>query len=112
MNQPTYFANVQKVVAALLHGQAQTTPALRQAVEAQAARLGGATRSASDIPADLAAYVDKVAQHAYKITDQDVEQLKAAGYSEDTIFEVTLSAALGAGLARLERGLAALRGGE
>lgn len=52
--------------------------------------------------------MDKVALHAYRITDDDVRALEAAGYSEDEVFEVTLCAALGAGLARFERGLAAL----
>jgi alkylhydroperoxidase family enzyme len=51
-----------------------------------------------------------VALHAYKTTDADIEKLLQAGYSEDAIFEITLSAALGAGRARLERGLAALKG--
>jgi alkylhydroperoxidase family enzyme len=61
------------------------------------------------VPEELTRYVDKVAKHAYKVTDADVEALHLAGYSEDAIFEITLSAALGAGLARLERGLEALR---
>jgi alkylhydroperoxidase family enzyme len=56
--------------------------------------------------------VDKVAQHAYKVTDEDVAALQAAGNSDDAVFEVTVAAALGAALARLERGMAALRGEE
>jgi alkylhydroperoxidase/carboxymuconolactone decarboxylase family protein YurZ len=44
-----------------------------------------------------------------KYTDEDIAGLHQAGYSEDEIFEITLSAALGAGLARLERGFAALK---
>jgi hypothetical protein len=36
--------------------------------------------------------------------------LRRAGYSEDAIFEITVSAALGAGMIRLERGLAAMKG--
>jgi alkylhydroperoxidase/carboxymuconolactone decarboxylase family protein YurZ len=39
-----------------------------------------------------------------------IEALRNAGYSEEAIFEMTLSAAIGAGQARLERGLAALKG--
>ena len=66
--------------------------------------------SLAEIPEALRVYVDKVALHAYKVTDRDIEELKQAGYSEDAIFEITLSAALGAGMSRLERGLAALRG--
>jgi len=58
----------------------------------------------------LAAYVDKVARHAYKVTDDDLAALQRAGHSDDALFEVTVAAALGAALGRLERGLAALRG--
>ena len=53
-----------------------------------------------------------MALHAYKVTDRDIDELKQAGYSEDAIFEITLSAALGAGQSRLERALAALEGDE
>jgi alkylhydroperoxidase family enzyme len=56
--------------------------------------------------------VDKVARHAYKVTDGDVAALQQAGSSDDAVFEVTVSAALGAALGRLERGMAALRGEE
>src|SRR5216684_6073096 len=63
-----------------------------------------------DIAPDLAAYVDKVAQHAHKVTDEDLAALKRAGNSDDVLFEATVSAALGAALGRLERGLSALRG--
>ena len=58
----------------------------------------------------LGSYVDKVALNAYKVTDGDIEALKQAGLSEDQIFELTVSAALGASFARLECGMAALRG--
>jgi alkylhydroperoxidase family enzyme len=61
-----------------------------------------------DVPGALEAYVSKVFQHAYKVTDEDVVELARAGYSEDQIFEATVAAALGAGLIRLESGLAAL----
>ncbi len=62
-----------------------------------------------DIPEPLAVYVEKVASHAYRVTDDDVRALLAAGYSEDQIFEATLSVALGAAQRRLQAGLAALR---
>lgn len=62
------------------------------------------------VPPALAEYIDKVARHAYKITDEDVEALKRAGLSEDEIFEATVSAALGAGLKRLRAGLDSLWG--
>jgi alkylhydroperoxidase family enzyme len=60
-------------------------------------------------PDEFAPYLDKVRRHAYKVTDRDVDELKAAGYSEDEIFEHTVSAAVAAGLERLDAGLRALR---
>lgn len=64
------------------------------------------------LPAPFGAYVEKVALHAYKVTDEDITALQRAGNSDDTIFEITVAAALGAALYRLERGMAALRGEE
>jgi len=52
--------------------------------------------------------VEKVAAHAWRVTDEDVEALTRAGHSEDAIFEVTAAAALGAAIMRLERGLIVL----
>lgn len=72
-------------------------------------RRGGAIE---DLPPALASYVDKVAQHAYQVTDEDVVTLQRGGHSDDALFELTVSAALGAAVLRLERGLAALRGEE
>jgi alkylhydroperoxidase family enzyme len=59
-------------------------------------------------PPQFATYLEKVRLHAYKVTDPDVEALKDAGFSEDEIFEQTVSTAVAAGLERLEAGLAAL----
>jgi len=93
-----------------------TPSELRRAVEAQAARLAGRRNRAGGprdgVPAPLASYVDTVARHAYKVTDGDVAALQRSGNSDDVLFEVTVAAALGAAVGRLERGLAALRGEE
>jgi alkylhydroperoxidase family enzyme len=70
--------------------------------------LRNASRPDRPAPPDFALYLDKVRTHAYRVTDADVQALKDAGYSEDQIFEHTVSAAVGAGLARLEAGLGAL----
>lgn len=108
-----YTAQTQRLSDAVLTSPGETDPILRCAVEAQAARLSGcSTRPAGRVPAEAVGYITKVALHAYRTTDQDIEALRTAGYSEDAIFEITLSAALGACLARLERGLAALEGGK
>jgi len=53
-------------------------------------------------PPELAAYVEKVRTRAYTVTDADVEKLKAAGLSEDEIFEQTVAAAISEGLRRLD----------
>lgn len=60
------------------------------------------------IPAELRSYLGKVNRYAYKVTDGDVEVLKEQGYSEDAIFELTVCAAVGAGLGRMEQGLVLL----
>jgi alkylhydroperoxidase family enzyme len=60
-------------------------------------------------PAQFAPYLEKVRLHAYKVTDRDVDELKAAGFSEDEIFEQTVSAAAAAGFERLDAGLETLR---
>lgn len=97
----------------VLTGPGETDPALRRVIEAHSAEAGGRPGPVGrEVPDALKTYVDKVARHAYTVTEDDLEELKRAGYSEDAIFEITLSAALGAGMARLERGLAALRGEE
>jgi alkylhydroperoxidase family enzyme len=105
---------VANLAKSILTTPGDTDPALRQAVEARTAEIGGRRGQppAGEIPEALRAYVDKVAHHAYKVTDGDLDALKQAGYSEDAIFEITLSAALGASRSRMERALAALRGEE
>ena len=74
------------------------------------AELRRAVSELVDVPDALRGYVDKVVRHAYRVSDEEVDALKAAGYSEDQLFEITISAAVGAGLRRLEAGLAPLEG--
>jgi alkylhydroperoxidase family enzyme len=62
-----------------------------------------------ELPEPLGAYVRKVVGHAHTVGDEDIEGLHRAGYTDDQIFEATVSAALGAGLYRLGRVLLALR---
>ena len=104
-----YPPKVQKAIDALLNNPAVSTPTLRRAIVTYASTLSAGMQEVDDMPANLLTYVDKVTLHAYEVTDQDVENLKAAGYSEDAIFEITLCASLGASLARLERGLQMLK---
>ena len=71
-------------------------------------RLREAARPDRPAPPEFGAYLEKVRLRAFEVTDGDVNALKNAGFSEDKIFEHTVSAAVAAGLARLEAGLAAL----
>ncbi|HET9227949.1 MAG TPA: hypothetical protein VFR31_14840 [Thermoanaerobaculia bacterium] len=90
---------MRRVVEASLHGPGELSPGVRQAI---------AEERFDEAPPALRSYLEKVAHHAYRITDEDVEALKRAGLSEDQIFEATVAAAVGAGRKRLRAGLAAL----
>jgi alkylhydroperoxidase family enzyme len=50
-------------------------------------------------------YLEKVRGGAYRVTDADVDELRAAGFSEDEIFEQTVSVAVSEGLVRLDAAL-------
>jgi alkylhydroperoxidase family enzyme len=108
-----YDRYVAQLRQAVLRGSGVTAAALRQAVESRTAVLGGRLtgKPAGELPAEVLRFVDKIAQRAFEVTDEDVNELRRAGYSEDAIFEITASAALGAGVGRLERAMAALSGG-
>jgi len=54
------------------------------------------------------ALVDKVARTAWKVTDDDVAAAKAAGLTEDAIFELAVAAALGQSSRQLASALAVL----
>jgi len=77
--------------------------------DALIAELRAAAKPERPAPPELELYLEKVRRHAYEVTDADVQRLKDAGFSEDEIFEHTVSAAVAAGLERLDAGLRALR---
>jgi hypothetical protein len=56
----------------------------------------------------LRTLINKVALHAYKVTDEDVAAVKAAGIGEDEIFELVVCAALGQATRQHDAALAAL----
>jgi hypothetical protein len=58
-------------------------------------------------PADLAVLVGKIREQAYRVTDADLDALRAR-YSEDQLYEVIVAAALGAAEHRLRCAMAAL----
>jgi hypothetical protein len=52
--------------------------------------------------------IDKIAKHAYKVTDSDIAAARASGLSEDQIFELAVCAAIGEATRQYETALAAL----
>jgi alkylhydroperoxidase family enzyme len=92
--------NMERLVEAVLAGPGTLDPSIRRAAA-----------EGTDVPEALRGYLDKVARHAYKVTDEDVDALRVAGYSEDQIFEATVSCALGACMCRLEAGLSVINRG-
>ena len=59
------------------------------------------------MPADVETLIDKIHRHAYRVTDDDIARLQAK-YGDDQLFELVVSAALGASRNRLLAGLRAL----
>ena len=58
--------------------------------------------------APLSALIDKVAKHAYKVTDEDVAAARKFGLSEDQVFEIVVCAAVGQATRQYERAVVAL----
>jgi alkylhydroperoxidase family enzyme len=71
-------------------------------------RLHEASRPDREPPEAARAYAEAVRQHAYRVTDADVERLLDGGMTEDEVFEATVAAAVGAGLARFDAAVRAL----
>jgi alkylhydroperoxidase family enzyme len=104
-----YKQEVRRLVEAVRNSVGTTPTTFRQSIESYVARLSSGGSPAATYPRELQGYINKLALHPYKITDDDVEALKAVGYGEDAIFEITISASLGAGLVRLEKALELLK---
>ena len=62
----------------------------------------------SGLPAPLDGLISKVAMHAHRVTDEDINAVKKAGLSEDQIFELVVCAAVGQATRQYEGALAAL----
>jgi hypothetical protein len=99
-----------RVEAAVLGPAGRSDALLRRAVLERAAWLAGrdAPPPSGEVPEPLSPVVEKIVRHAYRVTDEDIAAARAAGHGEDELFDVIVAAALGAGLVRRERGLAAI----
>lgn len=85
-----------KVLETVLGSPGMSDPATRQQAFA-----------AENVPADLRSLIEKIEASAYKITDDDLARLQGK-YTDDQLFEIIVSAALGAAERRLVAGLDAL----
>jgi hypothetical protein len=72
------------LVARVLDSDAKAPSEMRRAAFGNAG-LSGPTRT----------LIDKVAHRAWAVTDEDVAAVRAAGLSEDQIFEIVVCAAIG-----------------
>ncbi len=86
----------ERVLDSVLNGPGESLLAMRHAAA-----------DGRGVPADLQALVEKIHRHAYKVTDEDIA-LAQAKYGDDQMFEIVVSAALGASRLRLLAGLKAL----
>lgn len=66
-----------------------------------------AAADGTGLPSTLQPLVDKIHRHAYKVTDDDMSRAQAK-HGDDQMFEIVVSAALGASRQRLLAGLEAL----
>jgi hypothetical protein len=101
---------VDRLQQAVLASRGDTTAQLRDAIMRFSADYSDrSVEVLAAVPPLLRPYVEKVARFAYKVTDDDIQTLLKNGYAEDALFEITVCAALGAGLGCLESGLTALK---
>src|SRR5262245_13486251 len=84
-------------VARILDGRGDTSPAQRRAAFDNAG-----------LPEPVSRVVEKVARHAYKVTDSDIAAARMAGLTEDQIFELVVCAAVGQATRQYEAALAAV----
>ena len=96
---PADFENLHKaIVTRILQGEGMASPSQRQAAFDNASFAG-----------PLETLIDKVARYSYKVTDEDIEAVKASGISEDQIFELVVCAAVGSATRQYDNALALLR---
>jgi alkylhydroperoxidase family enzyme len=85
------------LVARILEGQGEASRAQRRAAFDNA-----------EVAEPARKLVQKVAARANEVTDQDIEASRAAGLSEDQIFEIVVCAAVGEAARQYDAALAAL----
>ena len=85
------------LVSRILKGAGKASPSERQAAF-----------NNRGLAKPLGPLVDKVARHAFMVTDEDVTCARESGFSEDQIFEIVVCAAIGQATRQYDTALAAL----
>lgn len=85
------------LVTRILEGDGKASHALRRAAFDNAG-----------LAEPLNRLIDKVARHAYRVTDEDMTASRTSGLSEDQIFEMVVCAAIGQASRQYDKALAAL----
>jgi alkylhydroperoxidase family enzyme len=93
--RPSLAALQQATHDAVFDGPGVADPAIRRAV------------AIGRPPAALEDLVRKIREHAYRVTDADIDALRSQ-YTEDQLFELIVASAMGAAEHRLARALAVL----
>jgi hypothetical protein len=94
-----YAAGYREMARRILEGPGRLDPAIRQAA---------AHRNPLEEPR-AEAIATKAHDHAYKITDREIRELRESGWSEDQLFELCIAASFGAADRRLRAALGAIR---
>ena len=85
-NPQRHAGKIQSLLGSVLNSRGDSDPELRRAVELRAATHAGRLPEGGQLlPQELGNYVDKVARHAFKVTDADIETLRADGLSDEAI---------------------------
>jgi hypothetical protein len=85
------------LVRRILEGDGKASPSERRAAF-----------NNSGLAEPAATLIDKVARHAYRVTDEDIAAVRALGRSEDQVFEIVVCAAVGQASRQYDTALAAL----
>ena len=89
---------VRKALASrILEGDGKASPSERRAAFNNSGLAGPA-----------GTLVDKVAKHAYRVTDEDIAAARDSGLCEDQVFEIVVCAAIGEATRQYNTALAAL----
>jgi alkylhydroperoxidase family enzyme len=101
---------VRELVAGVL-GERAHTDRLQRLVALQhgsSAAICEETTVLDELDPAIAELLDKVARHAYRVSDEDVARAREAGCSDDELYDLIVATAAGAGLARRALGRAAV----